>query len=142
MRLQTFLHSFGSSRSVASPLRPLLCCSAVGMSAFQKSNEDSTSEQVKVFSNLLSIRYVGHFYCYHLLLMASRVLHSLQALNQYVHFSRDLLQTPDEVHGRRRLEFSSPVPPGDICHRSPFICIGHAVFSLTLPSWKRDCRLL
>lgn len=68
----------------------VLHCSA---SVFPKSNEGRRSKQGKVFSKLISRRYARHFHCYHLPLPARRALRSRQALNQSVHFSRDLLRT-------------------------------------------------
>lgn len=112
------------------------------MSVSWKSDADRMNKQERAFSHLISIRYVRHFYCYHLLLMASRVLHSLQVLNQYVRLGGDLLQAPDEVHGRRRLEFSSPVPLGVYVTEALLYALATLCFYLNLPSWKRDCRLL
>lgn len=80
------------------PRRPLfsfcfaLFCIAVDASLFQKSDKDKRSKQGKVFSKRISRRYARHLYCYHLLLPARRALRSRQALNQSVHFSRDLLR--------------------------------------------------
>jgi hypothetical protein len=52
------------------------------------------------------------FLSFALALSKQRVFHSQQVLNKYVHFNLDLLWNPDEVHARRRLELSSPVPLG------------------------------
>lgn len=101
------------------------------MSVSWKGDEDRTTKQERAFSHLISIRYVRHFYCYHLLLVACRVLYSLQVLNQYVHLGRDLLQAPDELHGRRRLEFSSPVPPGASVTEALFYALATPCFPLT-----------
>ena len=61
--------------------------------------------------------------------LASRVLHPQQAVNKYVHFSCDLLQTLNAVHVRRRLELSSPVLLEDMSQKRFRLSWLHHAFS-------------
>ena len=63
------------------------------------------------------------------LLALSRVLRPQQAVNKYVHFSCDLLQTLNAVHVRRRLELSSPVFLEDVSQKRFHMSWLHRAFS-------------
>ena len=63
------------------------------------------------------------------LLALSRVLHPQQAVNKYVQFSCDLLQTLNAVHVRRRLELSSPVFLEDVSQKRFHMSWLHRAFS-------------